>query len=60
MVKITMNFILDVLKINNHAIIIELFRLAENRHNPVVSVQILAFALIRKIEVMTACNLHSF
>lgn len=48
-----------MLKVNNHTLSVKLTRLAINRNNPVVSVQITAFAVIRKSKAMTASNLHS-
>ena len=59
MIKISVNFILYMLKVNNHTLSVKLTRLAINRTNPVESVQITAFAVIRKSKAMTASNLHS-
>ena len=47
-------------KINNHPFCIKLFRTAINGDNPIVTMQIGTFTVIRKLQPMRSRNFHSF
>ena len=52
MVKRVFHYLFDVREVGDHAVLVEFCRLAIDDNNPVVTVQVLAFALVGQRQVV--------